>query len=82
MPIGFSIVLESTGCSRGSAFRLIYTVSVGGTNFYGGPGACFPWKVFNIGLSKMQFPVFPGPELINWEGLLRQRNICFCNFLL
>ena len=28
----------------------------------------------------MQFPVFPGPELINWEGLLRQRNICFCHF--
>ena len=37
----------------------------------GGPGTCSPWKVFKIGLSKMQFSAFPGPELINWEGVLR-----------
>ena len=30
----------------------------------GSPGACSPWKVFKIGLSKMQFSAFPGPELI------------------
>ena len=26
-----------------------------------------PLESFKIGLSKMQFPAFPGPELINWD---------------
>ena len=34
-----------------------------------------PLESFKIGLSKMQFPVFPGPELINWEGLLRHKEM-------
>ena len=25
--------------------------------------------ICKIGLSKMQFPAFPGPELGNWKGL-------------
>ena len=29
-----------------------------------------PREIFKIGLSKMQFPAFPGTELINREGLL------------
>ena len=28
-----------------------------------------PLESFKIGLSKMQFPAFPGPELINWKGV-------------
>ena len=28
-----------------------------------------PLESFKIGVSKMPFPAFPGPELINWEGL-------------
>ena len=24
---------------------------------------------FKIGLAKMQFPAFPGPRLVSWEGL-------------
>ena len=30
-----------------------------------------PWEVFEIGLSKMLFPAFPGLELVNREGLLK-----------
>ena len=59
---GFSVAFGSTGCS-GSA----------------GPGACptttpppSPREICKIGLSKMQFPAFPGPELGNPEGLLKR----------
>ena len=37
----------------------------------GGSEAMPPWEICKIGLSKMQFPAFPGPELGNLEGLLR-----------
>lgn len=33
-----------------------------------------PLENFKIGLSKMRFPAFAGPELINWEGLLRHQE--------
>ena len=56
---GFSVAFGCTGCS-GSA----------------GPGACPPppptREICKIGLSKMQFPAFSGPELGNREGLLRR----------
>ena len=45
-------------------------LSVGSMNLWGNPGACSQ-EIFKIGLSKMQFPAFPGPELVNREGLLR-----------
>ena len=45
-------------------------LSAGVTHFWGGPKGMFPLEIFIIGLSKMQFPAFSGPELINWEGLL------------
>ena len=31
-------------------------------------------EICKIGLSKMQFPAFPGLELLNWEGLLGVRK--------
>ena len=37
----------------------------------GGSGGMVPREIFKIGLSKMQFPAFPGPELISQVGLLR-----------
>ena len=39
-------------------------LSVGGKISLGGPGV-FPREICKIGLSKMQFPAFPGPELGN-----------------
>jgi len=31
-----------------------------------------PWESFEvIGLSETPFPVFPGLEVVNWEGLLK-----------
>ena len=36
----------------------------------GGSKGMLPLEIFIIGLSKMKFPAFPGPELINQEGLL------------
>jgi len=38
----------------------------------GGSGGMPPREICKIGLSKMQFPAFPGPELVNREGLLRR----------
>ena len=40
----------------------------------GRPGACHPGEIYKIlyRLSKMQFPVFPGLELVDREGLLRR----------
>ena len=32
-------------------------------------------EICEIGLSKMQFPVFSGPELVNHEGLTRHYQI-------
>ena len=42
----------------------------------GGSEAMPPWEICKIGLSKMQFPAFPGPELGNLEGLLRPWKPC------
>ena len=36
----------------------------------GGSRGMPPRESCKIGLSKMQFPAFPGPKLGNWEGLL------------
>ena len=42
-----------------------------GHELVGGSGGMLLREIFKIGLSKMQFPEFPGPELVNREGLLR-----------
>ena len=41
----------------------------------GGAGDMPPRKICKIGLSKMQFPAFPGPELGNRKGLLRRSKM-------
>lgn len=35
----------------------------------------FRWEMFKIVLSKMQFPVFPGLDLVNRESLLRHQKL-------
>ena len=65
---GFSVVFGRTECS-GSAggcapFALLCIVLEAQTPR--GVG-----EIYKIGLSKMQIPAFPGPELGNREGLLR-----------
>ena len=51
------------------------TVRVAGTyvecQSHGGSGGMLPREIIKIGLSKMQFPVFSGSELVNQEGILR-----------
>ena len=38
-------------------------------------GGMFPWEIYKIVLSKMQFPAFPGLELVNGESLLRHQKL-------
>ena len=47
----------------------------------GGLGGMFPWEIFKIVLSKMQFPAFPGLELVNRESLLRHQKLLTKNYL-
>ena len=59
---GFSVAFGSTGCSGSAGGRALFeplarTLSAGDTN------SMPPWQICKIGLSKMQFPAFPGPEL-------------------
>ena len=50
---------------RTCTVRAARTLSAGGTNSYGRPGTCPPREICKIGVSKMQFAAFPGPELGN-----------------
>ena len=46
-----------------------------GANFDWRSGSIFPrGEIFQSRLAKMRFPVFPGPALANWEGLLRHKK--------
>ena len=64
---GFSVTFGSTGCSGSVGGRAPFapqarTLSAGSTPR--GVRGHTPWKIRKIGLSKMQFPAFPGPELV------------------
>ena len=41
----------------------------------GGLGGMFPWEIFKIVLSEMQFPALVGLELVNGESLLRHQKL-------
>ena len=64
---GFLVAFGGTGY-RSSAGRLALFMP-------GGLGGMFPWELFKIVLSKMQFPAFPGLELVNGESLLRHQKL-------
>ena len=60
------VAFGSTGC-RGSAGGLAPFVPEAQTSF--GVLGHVPREIFKTGLSKVQFPAFPRPELVNREGL-------------
>lgn len=71
---GFSVVFGNTGRSGSAGGRAaanvewrIHELLVGG----GGVRWHTPREICKIGISKMQFPAYPGPELVNRENLLR-----------
>ena len=76
---GFSLAFWSTGCS-GSAGERPPFVPLGAVECRrhellgasGGMPPPTPPEIYKIELSKMQFPAFPGPELVNREGLLER----------
>lgn len=62
----FSVVLGSTRC-RGSSGGLASFVPEAGLSK--GAEGILPQDNFKIGLYRMQFPEFPGPEFVKQEGL-------------
>ena len=65
---GFSVAFGRTECSGSAGGRAPFVL------LCWVPEAQTPRgvrEIYKIGLSKMQIPVFPGPELGNQEGLLR-----------
>ena len=53
------------------------TVHAAGANIelLGRLGGMFPGEIFKIVFSKMQFPAFPGLDLVNHESLLRHQKL-------
>ena len=72
---GFTVAFGRTGC-RDSADGPAPIVPQVQTST-GGPGSCSPGRrFFKVdSVAKMRFPMFPGPALANWEGLLRHKNM-------
>ena len=69
---GFSVVFGSTGRSGSAGGRAganvewgTHELLVGGVRWHA------PREICKIGISKMQFPAYPGPKLVNREVLLR-----------
>ena len=73
----FSVAFGNSGC-RGSVGGLatfvpqVQTLKCWRNKPIGEFGACSSGKFFKlIKLSEMQFSAFPGPEMVNREGLLK-----------
>ena len=71
---GFSVAFGSTGCSGSPGGRAGVNVECRRHELLGGPGACLPWEICKTGLSKMQFPAFPG--LASHADVLRVSRKC------
>ena len=98
---GFSVAFESTGWSTSLGGRapfapLVANVECRRHELLGGFGGMSPREICKIGLSEVQFPAFPGPELGYRKGfqfkglknihkkryiwLIWQLSVCSCSF--